>query len=368
MAVAREALLLPSPTAATFRSEAPGARLRRRVAAAMGLVASVRFFTREFDRPAVGLLMIGAVLAAWDIMVPLVGAWVVDAMAARRPFQEVTLLTLGLAALIWVPHGNLLPFFLELYDLRRFKVRLLGHVACRSLRLALLGRGSPAVASGADAQPILIEGRENLVQLATRVTREVPVALRGIAILGLLVWMVPMFVPILLLGAFIDLAITWRMGVRLEEPFRARQDAENAQRRLENGLIARHVGQALPAVEVMRLIAPYEAAVRARVAAEIAAETRALRYRLARDLVFNVTNMTSWVMGAWYVLVAGNPLGSFLFFVAWSSRANEVFVVIMNLQQEAMKSRRSIEQLAGLVGADGTCHGRGDRLRPVTQP
>src|SRR5918993_1142966 len=177
-------------------------------------------------------------------------------MAAQRPFEEVALLIVCLALLIWVPHGNLLPYVLDVFDLKRFGVRLQGRIAVRSLRLALLnpanalGAAGPGELTGGQAQPALVEGREKLGRLALVVVREVPAALRGACVLGLLVWMVPLFVPFLLLGAAIDLAITYRMGARLAPRFRARQDAENLQRRLENELLAAHFGAALPPAEV----------------------------------------------------------------------------------------------------------------------
>jgi ABC-type bacteriocin/lantibiotic exporter with double-glycine peptidase domain len=92
------------------------------------------------------------------------------------------------------------------------------------------------------------------------------------------------------------------------------------------------------------------AAVQDRVAKELAAEVPARAYKLQRDLVFNATNIASWPVGAWYVLAAGNPLGTFLFFIAWSSRANELFTAVMNVQQEMMRSRRSVERLAAMIG------------------
>lgn len=316
----------------------------------------IRVFTGEFDRQAAIVLLIGLVIVAWDIAVPLVGAQVIDAMARERPFEEIALVILGLAAVIWVPHGNLLPYALELYNLKRYRVRLLGRVAVRGMRMALLNPANLSAGAGArpngDAQPILCEARENLGRIMERVVRDVPIAMRSLCVLGLLVWMVPLLVPFLLLGAAIDLAITWHMGSKLESHFRARQDAENAERRLEIELLSRHFGEPLSAAEAEAILAPYEAAVASRVAKEIAAEAPVLRYRLQRDLVCNATNITSWLLGAWYVVVAGNPLGSFLFFVAWSARAGEIFTVVMNLQQEVMKSRRSLEQLGELTGVD----------------
>jgi len=69
--------------------------------------------------------------------------------------------------------------------------------------------------------------------------------------------MVPLFVPFLLLGAAADLAITYRMGARLEPHFHARQDAENTQRRLENEILATHFGRGLSEGEADRIVAPY---------------------------------------------------------------------------------------------------------------
>jgi ABC-type multidrug transport system fused ATPase/permease subunit len=332
-------------------------RARRDWRGAADLVRMVRLFTRGSERPAVAMVLVGVTIVAWDIFVPVVGARVVDAMAAERPFSEVALLIVGLAMLVWVPHGNILPYVLERLDVSRFSVRLQGRLAVRGLRMVLLNPANAArVAAGelaaGDAQPILVEGRENIGKLALRVVREIPAALRGMCVLGLLLYMAPLFVPLLLLGAFTDLAITYRMGVRLGPQFEARQDAENVQRRLEIELLAARFGERLGEAEVDRVVAPYEAAVRLRVEREIAAELPALGYKLKRDLVFNITNITAWLAGAWYVVAGENPLGSFLFFIAWSSRANELFAAAMNVQQEVMKARRSVERLAYLVGME----------------
>jgi ABC-type multidrug transport system fused ATPase/permease subunit len=327
------------------------------------LAGTVRLLAHGFGPPSAAMVAVGVVIVAWDIAVPVVGARVIDAMAAERPFQEVALLILGLAALVWVPHGNLLPYALERIDVSRFGVRLQGRLAVRGMRMALANpenvrRVTAGELTRGEAQPILVEGRENVHRLALRVVREIPTALRGLCVVGLLLYMAPLFVPFLLLGAAVDLAITYRMGARLGPRFEARQDAENAQRRLENELLAEHFGRALRPEEVERVVARYEAAVRLRVESEIAAELPALGYKLKRDLVFNATNATAWIVGAWYVVAGENPLGSFLFFVAWSSRANELFLAVMNLQQEVMRARRSVERLACLAGLAGPAAGR----------
>lgn len=329
--------------------------MRRDFSDLSSLVRDIREFTSEFDRQAAIVMLIGLVIVAWDILVPVVGSRVIDAMVNQRPFEEVALVILALAALIWVPHGNVLPYLLELYDLRHLRVRLNGKIAVRCLRMALLNPENvrrvdhDPTARGA-AQPVLVEARENIGKLMTRVVRELPLAMRGVCVLVFLVWMVPTFVPFLLLGALIDLGITYRMGIRLERHYQARQDAENTQRRLENELLASHFGEVRSSAEVDAALVPFRRAVEERMAREIAAETPYFGYKLQRDLVFNVTNVTSWLMGAWYVIVGGNPIGTFLFFIAWSSRAGDLFVVVMSIQQELMRSRRSFRQLASVVG------------------
>jgi hypothetical protein len=214
-------------------------RLRADLAGVAELVAIARFFTREFERAGWVLVLLGVTIVAWDLFVPIVGARVINAMAAQWPFEEVALMIVCLALLIWLPHGNVLPYLLDVFDLKRFGVKLQGRIVVRSLRLALLNSANaahhvtgPCRLTGEQAQPVLVEGCENLGRLAVVVIREIPAALRGTCILVLLVWMVPLFVPFLLGGTVIDLAITWRTGARLAPRFRARQDAETRQRRL----------------------------------------------------------------------------------------------------------------------------------------
>jgi ABC-type multidrug transport system fused ATPase/permease subunit len=337
------------------RCDALRRRLRLDASEILRILRSLHLLTRAFHAQGFLLILIGSLILAWDIFVPTVGSYVIDAMAAKRPFQEVALLIVGLAALIWIPHGNLLPYLLDLVNFRRYSVPLIGRVAVQGMRLTLLnpdtpGRVATQRVTHGDAQPVLAEARDNIKSFALCVTREIPTAIRGIGIVGLLTYMVPGFVPFLLLGAAVDLALTCRMGAKLEPRFRARQEAEIVQRRLENELLSAHFGRALSGEEVARLLAPYEAAVRDRVTKEIAAETAVLGYRLKRDLVLNLTNIAAWLTGAWYVIGGGHPLGSFLFFVAWSSRAGTMFSALMNIQQELMRSRRSFTRLTEPTG------------------
>jgi ABC-type multidrug transport system fused ATPase/permease subunit len=356
MAVSRQGIVLGHRRSPLKERDEPFLqRLRLDTPELVRIIRCIHLLTSKFHRQAALLILIGSLILAWDVFVPTVGSYVIDAMAAKRPFQEVALLIVGLAFLIWIPHGNLLPYLLDRVNFRRYSVPLLGRVAVQSVRLTLLnpsnpGRVATRQVTHGDAQPVLVEARDNIKAFALCVTREIPSAIRGLGIVALLAYMVPGFVPFLLLGAAIDLALTCRMGARLEPRFRARQEAEIVQRRLENELLSAHFGQALSREEVARMLAPYEAAVRDRVAKEIAAETEALGYRLKRDLVLNLTNIVAWLTGAWYVIVGGHPLGSFLFFVAWSSRAGTLFSALMNVQQELMRSRRSFTRLTELTG------------------
>ena len=82
----------------------------------------------------------------------------------RATIEEVALLIVCLALVIWVPHGNLLPYVLDILDLKRFGVRLQGRIAVRSLRMALLNPANvsetgPGELTAGHAQPALVEGR-----------------------------------------------------------------------------------------------------------------------------------------------------------------------------------------------------------------
>jgi ABC-type multidrug transport system fused ATPase/permease subunit len=337
------------------RCDALRQRLRLDVGELARILKGIHLLTRAFHAQGFVLILVGSLILAWDLFVPTVGSYVIDAMAAKRPFQEVALLIVGLAALIWLPHGNLLPYLQDLVNFRRYSVPLVSRVAVQSMRLTLLnpdnpGRVATRQVTHGDAQPVLLEARDNIKSFALCVTREIPSAIRGLGVVALLTYMMPAFVPFLLLGAAVDLALTCRMGAKLEPSFRARQEAEIVQRRLENELLAAHFGRTLSGEDVAKLLAPYEAAVRDRVTKEIAAETSVLGYRLKRDLVLNLTNVVAWLTGAWYVIADGHPLGSFLFFVAWSSRAGTMFSALMNIQQELMRSRRSFARLTQLTG------------------
>ena len=55
------------------------------------------------------LILVGTAIVAWELFVPIVGARVIDAMAASRPFQEVALLIVGLSMVVWVPTAICCP-------------------------------------------------------------------------------------------------------------------------------------------------------------------------------------------------------------------------------------------------------------------
>jgi hypothetical protein len=70
------------------------------------LVAIARFFTREFERAGWVLVLLGVAIVAWDLFVPIVGARVIDAMAAHRPFEEVALLIVWVVSQFEIRRGS----------------------------------------------------------------------------------------------------------------------------------------------------------------------------------------------------------------------------------------------------------------------
>ena len=234
------------------RCDALRQRLRLDVGELARILRGIHLLTRAFHAQGFVLILVGSLILAWDLFVPTVGSYVIDAMAAKRPFQEVALLIVGLAALIWLPHGNLLPYVQDLVNFRRYSVPLVGRVAVQSMRLhaAQPGQSGPGRHAAGHARrraagPARGQGQHQVVR-ALRDPRD-PVGIRGLGVVALLTYMMPAFVPFLLLGAAVDLALTCRMGAKLEPSFRARQEAEIVQRRLENELLAAHFGRTLSA-------------------------------------------------------------------------------------------------------------------------
>jgi hypothetical protein len=67
-------------TGARDRANTWRRRLREDVRGVAELFAIVRCFTRDFERHAVILVLVGLAIVAWDLAVPMVGARVIDAM------------------------------------------------------------------------------------------------------------------------------------------------------------------------------------------------------------------------------------------------------------------------------------------------
>lgn len=301
---------------------------------AWALLREIERRVRPFHGHALVMVGLGLAIGALDVVVPLIAARAVDMMVEGHPFRDVAWLILLAAPLAWGTHGNVLPWLVLRYDATRYRLPVIRRVALETFGRALLTAASPGDAMV--LQPILIEGQAATDRLAGLVVRQVPILLRALAVIGLLCWVAPHFVPVLLGFGVLDVGLTLYGGARCREPFRLRDLAVKRQQRVTASLLARRPESA---------VSRHAAAVERRVERERDAEVAGADWRLARDALFNLGNLATWLYGAWYVTVGRHPVGDFLFFVAWSSRAGDLFGALVAVQAEFVRGRHALEQL-----------------------
>jgi hypothetical protein len=306
-----------------------------------GVFAQIAELTRGHRREAAWLALIGLSLAAFDVAAPAGGAYVVGLIIARYPLDAIMTSLLLLFAVCWLPHGVGLPWALEIYDLRRFRMPLLMSMSSRLMRRAV---ATPAIVG---KQPLVVQGRDNANRFAERAVRELPLMMRaGIVFLALCL-MAPVFAPFLMLCGFAAATVCYLQYVRLVPAFAFRQACEDIQRDIENALLA------LPTDEASACLGLYDLALEIRTEVEIEVCSRDLAYKRARDVVLNVALLVTWTMGAVYVVAWHNPPESFILVTSWGGASTQIFWSAAALQAEFARSRQSIVNLGLLSETTG---------------
>jgi hypothetical protein len=311
------------------------------------LLRGLRGLVAGFGGRALVMVGLGLALGAFDILVPSVAGWIVDAVREGRSASDLAWLVLFIAPLVWVPHGNLLPCLTQAYDLCRYRSPLAERVATETFARALAAAACPGDALV--LQPVLCEGRDALDRLAGRVVREIPVAIRALAVFALVLATVPWLAPVLVVAGVLDLLVRFRAGARCRPVFTARDLAVKRQRRIEFVLLARFHGR--PAERKGAAVACAAEAARKRWRAERDAGLRDARYKLASDILLNVSNVVTWGLVVWRVRYGGGPLGDLLVLPAWAARAGDLFGALTGLHQEFARGRHALEQLVALPAA-----------------
>jgi ABC-type multidrug transport system fused ATPase/permease subunit len=291
-------------------------------------------------------------IAAWETIQPMIFAWGVDTFEAKVPYLQMAAIVVFPVLALSVPHGILLPFLRDLYQVWFVKPRFERHVGllclsrdrshARSLDPELKGRKAP----------IIQEGRDAAYGLIDMLIRDPAFALRGLVVLGVLYFMSPILVSLLFLGIVADLFVTLLMDARLFRPYALQQEHMFRIRGIEYQLLD-GVEAAEGSLQKRADLRHYEEEWDRYVRATRYAELRRLIYQLpVRETISLIVRIGSMLLVAWWVHTGEVSIGQYIFFVQLAGRANDPLYVFLGLQQKIMTTRESLRRLGLLTGID----------------
>jgi len=299
------------------------------------------------------VLAFNACIAAWETIQPIILAWGVDTFEAKVPYLQMAAIIVVPVLAIAVPHGIVLPFIRDLYQVWFVKPKFERHVGLlcvkrdqspeRSLHAEVQGRKAPIVQEGRDAAYGLIE----------MLIRDPAFALRGLVVLGILYFMSPILVGLLFVGILADLWVTLLMDTRLFRPYAVQQEHMFRIRGIEYQLLDGGLDAGHDAYAKQAELRHYEHEWDGYVRATRYAELRRLIYQLPiRETISLIVRIGSMLLVAWWVHTGEVSIGQYIFFVQLAGRANDPLYVFLGLQQKIMTTRESLRRLGLLTGID----------------
>lgn len=319
------------------------------------IVRKVLSLFLPFWKPLVLISLLIMLQKAGDLAVPLFGGQVIDAMAQHRPL-DATYTMIATAFLFWVCHGNMLPYVLGRVDLAGFQYAGPRHLGVSMLKRVLRQR----VKDGRDTamqQAIIERGEVVLVQFVNAFVRvAVPVTVPGIVTLGLLLWWYPLIGLIAMAGGVLDVLATIYLNSVLKPLYTRLQELDYERQRVHT-----HVFRNLLAIVIenkqRQTAADYDE--RFATYAGFGAYTgrRFLVFNFGRGLIVNVTNLCTWVVGAWYVDGNVYSLGYFLASLSWSTYVMNCVGAGIELQKQWMETMPAIKAFFAEIDA---CDPTGD--------
>ncbi|WP_448187823.1 hypothetical protein [Azospirillum sp. sgz301742] len=304
-----------------------------------------------FWKPLALISLIIMVQKAGDLAVPLFGGQVIDAMAQHRPL-DATYTMIATAFLFWVCHGNMLPYVLGRVDLAGFQYAGPRHLGVSMLKRVLRQR----VKDGRDTamqQAIVERGEVVLVQFINAFVRvAIPVTIPGIVTLGMLLWWYPLIGLIAMAGGALDVLATIYLNSVLKPLYTRLQELDYERQRVHT-----HVFRNLLAIIIEnkqhRTAEDYDE--RFATYAGFGAHTgrRFLVFNFGRGLIVNVTNLCTWVVGAWYVDGNVYSLGYFLASLSWSTYVLNCVGAGIELQKQWMETMPAIKAFFVEIDACG---------------
>jgi len=288
-----------------------------------------------------------------DLLVPLVAAEIIDRIAVSLPIDEVRLIIAG-AFLFWVVHGNIIPYAFESRDILHFglpvrkylSVRVLDRVLRTPLKRYRQEHGGPVNSRLLQAQ---IEIGERVVAdfMTTLFRIVIPVLPTGFLSIVILIWYIPQLGLLVLLGGFIDVAITVYVNRKLTTRFRTLQVRDNARRSMHLAIFSEFERSFANREETVR---GYNEAYTDYADSGVNTWLLFQKLTLARGIIVNITNALVWGIGIAYLYEGGYTLGYFLMFTSWSTRSIDFFYTCLSLHKQWLETRPAMEIFFSILG------------------
>ena len=288
---------------------------------------------------------------AGDLVVPLFGGRVIDAMAQHKPL-DATYSMIAVAFVFWVCHGNMLPYLLGRVDLAGFQYSGPKHLGVSMLKRVLRQR----VNDGRDTamqQAIIERGEVVLVQFVNAFARvAIPVTIPGIVTLGLLLWWYPLIGLIAIAGGTLDVLATIYLNSVLT-PLYTRLQALDYERQRVHTQVFRTLLGIIVEGKQRQAAADYDERYASFADFGVFTGKRFLAFNFGRGLIVNVTNLCTWVVGAWYVDGGVYSLGYFLASLSWSTYVLSSIGACIELQKQWMETMPAIKAFFAEIDACG---------------
>jgi ABC-type bacteriocin/lantibiotic exporter with double-glycine peptidase domain len=218
-------------------------------------------------------------------------------------------------------------------------------IAVGTLRVLLNGN-FPRHADTAMQQAVVERGLQALNDFMASIVRvAIPMSLPGLVALFLLLQWFPLLGIIAIVGGMLDMAATLFLNRTLAPLFGRLQALDykrlNVQTRVFRelpALVADRSAGAGKLTEYTQRYSDYEAS-------GIIAGSRYLRFSFGRGVVINVTNVLTWMVGAWYVDAGAYTLGYFLASLAWSTYVLNMISAATELQKQCLETLPAIRAL-----------------------
>lgn len=277
-----------------------------------------------------------------DLLVPWFGGRVIDAMAQDRPLASVATIVLTAFA-IWVCHGNVLPYVLGRFDLRRFQFIARQRISVENVETVLADPDAKSLANDSAMQQAVIErGEQVLMDFVNSLVRvAIPVTFPGIVTLILLFDWFPMLGVIAVVGGVLDMLTTLYLNKALAPLYSRLQEFDYERQRLHTRIF-----RDLPTIFARRqersTSAEYDRRFGEYAQCGTSNGLRYLGFNFGRGVIVNVTNLCTWLVGAWYVHTDVYSLGFFLASLSWSTYVLNALGAATDLQKQWLETMPAI--------------------------